>query len=213
MNALNNLLPKTSEIGNKLAKLPFLQDFTFVGGSALAIYLGHRLSEDLDFFTWHKQLNPLEIQTILLNYFTEVRTVNLSPLQADFVVEGVKITFFANAWDELKNRHVLLDNLYIAELPVLATMKVNTLFMRAKYRDYYDLYVLSLKHFSLQELFENTSRQMKNLNKALFQRALIFVEDIEDETIRHLSPQYDLSLAQIAHHFEKQIRLWNKSTK
>lgn len=82
--------------------------------------------------------------------------------------------------------------------------------MRAKYRDYYDLYVLNLEHFSLQTLFEMTSSQMKNLNKTLFQRALVFVEDIEDENIKHLSPKYRLSLSEIANHFHKQIKLWNK---
>ncbi|MFN4298826.1 MAG: nucleotidyl transferase AbiEii/AbiGii toxin family protein [Thermaurantimonas sp.] len=211
MKGLNNLLPDTKKVLQKLATLPLLQSFTFVGGSALAVYLGHRLSEYLDLLSWHADLQALPIQNTLQNSgFESVRIVNLSPQQADFVVDGTKVTFFANGWDELKNRIHLFDYLYIAQLPTLAVMKVNTLFLRAKYRDYYDLYVLNQEHFSLEELFEMTSVKMKNLSKTLFQRALIFTDDIADENIAHLNPSQHISLSQISKHFQKQIKHWNK---
>lgn len=211
MNELKNLLPKTQKVLRQLATLPLLQDFTFVGGSALAVYLGHRLSEDIDLFTWQHDLEALQIQNILqTNNFEQIRVVNLSPQQADFVIDGVKVTFFANGWEELKNRRHLFDYLYIAELPTLAVMKVNTLFLRAKYRDYYDLYVLNGEHFSLKELFEMTTVKMKNLSKTLFQRALVFTDDIADENIQHLKPKQAISLLQISKHFQTQIKGWNK---
>jgi predicted nucleotidyltransferase component of viral defense system len=211
MKGLENLLPDTEKVLRRLAALPLLQDFTFVGGSALAVYLGHRLSEDLDFFTWHTDLQALQIQNYLQNIgFEYVRVINLSPQQADFVIDGVKVTFFANSWEELKNRTHLFDFLFIAALPVLAVMKVNTLFLRAKYRDYYDLYVLNQAHFTLKELFEMTAVKMKNLSKTLFQRALVFTDDIADEDIQHLKPRQNVSLSQISKHFQTKIKDWNK---
>lgn len=65
-----------------------------------------------------------------------IKTINLSPIQANFMVDGVKLTFFAKTWQELQNRKQIFENFWIAELPILAVMKVNTLFLRAKYRDY-----------------------------------------------------------------------------
>ena len=52
---LENLLPATKEVFTKLSEvnLDFLENFVLVGGSALALRLEHRQSEDLDFFT-HK---------------------------------------------------------------------------------------------------------------------------------------------------------------
>lgn len=210
MSELANLLSDTEKVLRQLAALPLLQEFTFVGGSALAVHLGHRLSEDIDLFTWHKQLNIADLQNTLTNTFGQVRIVNLSPAQADFIVEGVKTTFFANGWETLQQRTQLLDNLYIANLATLAVMKVNTLFMRAKYRDYYDLYTLNKVQFSLQELFELTNAQMKNLSKTLFQRALVFTEDITNEHIAHLQPKENVSLNEISKHFQQQIKIWNK---
>lgn len=212
MNGLLNLLPNTEKVLRRLATLPELQEFTFVGGSALTVYLAHRLSEDIDLFSWNKDLPSVQIQTAIQNCgFTDFRIVNLSPQQADFVIEGVKVTFFANGWDELKSRQHLFDYLYIAELPTLAIMKVNTLFLRAKYRDYYDLYELHCTHFTLNELFEMTTTKMKNLSKALFQRALVFTDDITDENILHLKPKHNVSLLQISKHFQQQLKIWNKT--
>jgi Nucleotidyl transferase AbiEii toxin, Type IV TA system len=43
--------PTTLELLSRLTNLPFLQDFYLVGGTALALYFGHRKSIDLDLFT------------------------------------------------------------------------------------------------------------------------------------------------------------------
>lgn len=49
--SLDNLLSDTKEVFTKLLnpKLDFLDNFVLVGDSALAIRIGHRQSEDLDF--------------------------------------------------------------------------------------------------------------------------------------------------------------------
>lgn len=211
MKELKNLLPETAKVLEKLSKSDFVKEFTFVGGSALAVYLAHRLSEDIDLFTWNNEINPVQLQDELQKLeFTQMRTVNLSAKQADFVVDGVKVTFFANGWDELKTGNILIGNIRIAELKTLAVMKVNTLFMRAKFRDYYDLYVLNINHFTLKQLYEMASIKMKNLSQTLFQKAIVFTEDIQDETILHLKPKYKLSIKKISTHFAKQLKQINK---
>lgn len=53
-HALPGLLPNTKAVFEKLAILSNLQSYTLIGGTALAIHLQHRLSEDLDLFTWRE---------------------------------------------------------------------------------------------------------------------------------------------------------------
>jgi len=48
------LLPKTREVLIKLIEYEYMSNFVLVGGSALALYMKHRKSEDLDFFTYEK---------------------------------------------------------------------------------------------------------------------------------------------------------------
>ncbi len=212
MNSLKKLVPDTAHVIQKLAKLKLLEDYSFVGGSALTLYFSHRYSEDIDLFTWNKKLNSIEIKNQIEKAgFENIQIINISPTQADFIINSTKVTFFANGWEELKKRKHIKDYLYVANLEIIAVMKVNTLFMRAKFRDYYDLYVLNIEKFTLDELYKMTLVKMKNLSKALFQKAIIFTGDIEDENIKHLAPKHKITLKQIEDHFTKKIKDWNKS--
>lgn len=204
------LIPEAEQVLQILAGLELLEDFTFVGGSALTVYLSHRYSEDIDLFTWQETLNSVDSQNKLAKAgFTDLKILNLSQSEASLLLDDVKVTFFANDWEPLKNRKKLENHLYIADLGIIAVMKVNTLFMRATFRDYYDLYVLNLHHFSLQELYEMTAIHTSNLTKSLFQRAILFIDDIEDENIAHLQPAYQVSLKSIQAHFTHRIKEWN----
>lgn len=51
MKNLNGLTPDTASLLHDMSGFDFLDDLVFVGGSALTVFLRHRLSEDLDFFT------------------------------------------------------------------------------------------------------------------------------------------------------------------
>ena len=63
MKELKGLSPSTEKLLLKLSKFELLNDFSFVGGSALAIRLQHRLSEDIDLFTWNRSLDKENVFT------------------------------------------------------------------------------------------------------------------------------------------------------
>ncbi len=128
-------MPETNRVLQKLASKAFLADFTFVGGSALAHYLSHRYSEDIDLFTWQKTLNSLDFQHQLEKAgFSYIKALNLSVKEADFLLDHVRVTFFAHDWEEFKNRKSIENNLYIADLPMLAVMKVNYTFFKSNFQ-------------------------------------------------------------------------------
>src|SRR6056297_3421744 len=72
---------------------PFLRDYSLVGGSALALYLCHRKSEDLDFFTFEDAFNRNEIVDYCRR-FPQFEILNESGDQLDLLIRGVKTTFF-----------------------------------------------------------------------------------------------------------------------
>jgi len=191
----------------ELSGIKFLSEFTFVGGSAIAAYLNHRLSEDLDFFTWKDILTDTSVFIRGISKQHSIEIANSSPMQLDIFIDGCKVSLYANNWDVLqKERHVLLDNIYIAEPEVLCSMKVNTLSLRAKYRDYYDLYVLNKEKYSIKEIFDFAVRYLPGMTKKIFGMQITYIEDIEDESINHLRPKYSISLTEIQKHFEREIK-------
>ena len=168
MTGLNNLLPKTKKVLVEICDHPNIETFTFVGGSALAVYLNHRKSEDIDLFTWKDKLSPEEVLHIFANK-NILKILNIGVKQMDLLYDGVKITFFAYGSDHLKMRKPLTGKIQIAELELLSAMKINTLFLRAKYRDYYDIFVLNKEKFPLWQLFDISMKYIPGISKKLFQ--------------------------------------------
>jgi predicted nucleotidyltransferase component of viral defense system len=129
------------------AEADFLSDYVIAGGSALSIRLCHSFSEDLDFFTYTNNFDKGRIIEFFQGKSYEI--INDARNQLDLIFKGVKVTFFSARWDFIKPKNV--SGLNIASLQQLAGMNVHTLFLRATYRDYYDLYGLSFKMTRLKE--------------------------------------------------------------
>jgi predicted nucleotidyltransferase component of viral defense system len=203
---MNFLTDNTREVFLDLSRIDFISGFTFVGGSAIASYLNHRLSEDLDFFTWQDTLPDISVFLRHLTKKHSVQIANSSPLQWDLFIDECKVTLFANNWEDLLyKRHLIEGNIYVAELEDLCAMKVDALSMRAKYRDYYDLFVLNKEKYSINEIFDYAVKYLPGMTKKIFGMQITFIDDIEDESISHLEPKYSVSLIEIQKHFEKEI--------
>jgi len=207
MKDLNNLAPTTAKVFLDLSQIKEFSEFVFVGGSALSVYLKHRISEDIDLFTWKSSLNKEAIYNCLnQNFIGNYKIINLSDKQIDTLIYGVKVTFFANAWVALKNSEPFINQINIASLELLTAMKLNTLFLRAKYRDYYDLYVINKEVFTIHQMYDIIVKYMPSINKKLFQMALIFIEDSAEDNIKHLKPNYKVTIKRIQKHFEQEIK-------
>lgn len=76
------LLDSTQAVLHRLvSSAPFLHNYVFVGGSATALHLRHRLSEDLDFFTWDSSLFDVrQIQAYLVDWPNK-QVLNISEQQ------------------------------------------------------------------------------------------------------------------------------------
>ncbi len=207
MKNLNSLPTETRAVFLKLSETNLVKDYTFVGGSALSIYLNHRQSEDIDLFTWEANINRAEILNTLKEQFADGFNIqSISDKQMDASVGNVKLTFFANNWEALHQRTPLINNIQIASPDLITGMKLNTLFLRAKFRDYYDLYVINKELYSLSEMYGFVKNIMPQITDKLFQMALIFTDDIEEDNIKHLKPKYKVSIKQIQKHFETKLK-------
>jgi predicted nucleotidyltransferase component of viral defense system len=200
---LNCLSPKTNELLLKIVqKCDFLNKYVLVGGSALALHLCHRKSEDLDFFTYEDNFDKKEIYDFI-KHFSQKEILNQTNEQIDLLLDGVKVTFFNAKWSFLKPQKIQKFNL--ASIESICAMKVNVLFLRAKFRDYYDLYFLA-KEIDLNKIFENSIKIVDGLTFKLFATSLLYVDDIEDDNIEHLEPIEKLDKLQIREFFQNKLK-------
>ena len=180
----------------------FLQKYVLVGGSALALHLCHRKSEDLDFFTYDDSFDKKEIFDYIQS-FENKEILHQSNEQMDLLLDGVKVTFFNAKWKFLKPKKIAKFNLSTIES--ISAMKVNVMFLRAKYRDYYDLYFLVKDRISLKEIFEYSKNIVDGINFKLFAIALLYIDDIEDDNIRYLEPKESITKEEIRDFFQDKL--------
>ncbi|GAA0891546.1 hypothetical protein GCM10009122_12250 [Fulvivirga kasyanovii] len=127
-----------------------LQGYFLVGGTALAIHLNHRLSEDLDLFQYNQfpggKRFPLKNQNEILQKlkadFNEVEVSLSDKYNINLLVDGVKVQLYSeNKFHRPKN----FSGIGYISLPdekTLIGMKLTALVLRKTWRDYYDLYSL-----------------------------------------------------------------------
>jgi len=80
------------------------------------------------------------------------------------------------------------------------------MFLRAKFRDYYDLYFLVKTGMTLQEVFHSAKNVITGISFKMMAIALVYIDDIEDENIAHLDPAAKISCQEIRSFFEDKLK-------
>lgn len=177
-----NFLPeKTRSLFDRLTEDPLMRGMTLVGGSALALQIGHRLSEDLDFAVFGSKIPATRIDALMAGLEKEGRAVSLLTPQSsierfkintgkrlldyarDYVVDSAKMTFFARGagegvtqeqldWLAAAPRAHYGKGFDVLGVEGVFAMKALLLADRARSRDLFDLMALIQNHgYSLDQ--------------------------------------------------------------
>jgi len=173
-----------TQIFNKtqLQLLPLLQkfrrEFYLVGGTAIALHLGHRRSIDFDLFK-NKPINPKRIlETISGFEYTYFVTRRVTE-QLNLNIKDVKFTFFQYPF-EIEATEKLDDILRLPKLLDLAAMKAYALGRRSKWKDYVDLYFILKEHYTIKQISDRTTDIFGQLfSEKLFRAQLCYFDDID----------------------------------
>lgn len=145
----------------RVQAVPAISKYILIGGTALALQVGHRISEDLDFVTLSGQIDRDEIKSIIDDVSGGAVPKLVTPMAAredmenagldiddshqDWLVDGVKITFFAT--DKVAQRAVYeqtkthrLGNVQILDEAGIFRLKSMVIMDRRTSRDLFDLW-------------------------------------------------------------------------
>jgi len=176
---------------NQVDLLPYLKKFQrsffMVGGTAIALHLGHRRSIDFDLFTPARLVKHriksklLEIPYPQVPLFEDFDQLHLS-------VHNVKVTFFSFPYPI--EHGVNIDSfISIPSLMTLASMKAFALGGRAKWKDYVDLYYILRDHYTIEDIaIEAKANFGQMFSEKLFREQLAFHKDINySEPVEYIS--------------------------
>ena len=156
----------------------FLKDFGLVGGTAVALHLGHRQSLDFDLFT-NKKFDNYKIRQNISKLMKIERIIIDENGEYTIIIQGIKLTFlqypfkinFSKKFDQW---------IKTPDLLTLAAMKAYALGRRAKWKDYVDLYFIFKNYYPIQKIIKKSRNIFQNeFNEKFFRSQLIYFKDID----------------------------------
>ena len=156
----------------------FRREYYLVGGTAIALHIGHRRSVDFDLFKMSAINHKKNVDKIVAAGFAPQITRRVAE-QMNLLVNGVKLTFFQYPFP------VVPEDCFgkvfrMPSLISLAAMKADAMGRRSKWKDYVDLFFLLTKHFTLEEVSARATELFGELfSEKLFRAQLSYFDDID----------------------------------
>ncbi len=168
--------------GEQVRLLPtvkqFRREFYLAGGTAVALYIGHRRSVDFVLFKEGKLNNKKIIAKISESGFPVSVTRRVTE-QVNMTVGNVKFTFLEYPF-KIVAKNSIEDIIRLPELIDLAAMKAYALGQRSKWKDYVDLYFILKSHYSISQISQRASEIFDQLfSEKLFRAQLSYFDDID----------------------------------
>lgn len=167
--------PDTLELLRAIQRIPFFQNTRLVGGTALSLQYGHRMSVDLDFFGTF--IRDAQVVRSALDDFEHVVSLyNTASIYA-YNVNGVKVDIVSYKYPWL-DKPLKSEGIKMAGPRDIGAMKLSAITGRGSKKDFVDLYYL-LQKFSLRELLSFYEEKYSDGNSFLVMKSLIYFEDAD----------------------------------
>ena len=163
-----------------LKTLMLIEEFSkmrLVGGTALALQIGHRKSIDLDLFG-EVDFENLDKITTFKN-FGKVTVLSTSKNINIYSIDKVKVDFVNYSYPWLKDQK-LIDGIRLADIDDIAAMKLAAITGRGSRKDFIDIYFL-LQEYSLRELLGFYKKKYFDASEYLVLKSLTYFDDAEDD--------------------------------
>jgi len=171
--------PELLELLRKIMRTSQFDEFLLVGGTSLALQMGHRNSIDIDLFG-NREINE-ELFTKILNDFGTFEVFKRNKNILITSINGVK-TDFVNYQYPLLKKPLIIDNIRMASKEDIAAMKLNAISGRGSKKDFMDLFFL-LKEFTLNEMIDFYLQKYFDGSKFMVVKSLSYFADADlDQT-------------------------------
>ena len=167
--------PGTLELLKNLMSLPELDGFYLVGGTALALQFGHRMSVDLDLFTELQFDKVALLEALQKSYDVLVETEEGSMLITS--INFVKVVFVKMSYPVLF-APIVAEGVRMLEIRDIAPMKLKAVTQRGSKKDFYDIYYL-LDYLTIQQMLELFSLKFRQFEIFHVLKSLNYFDDAE----------------------------------
>lgn len=156
----NTVPPQVLKMLVPLMQAKELEDFRLVGGTALSLQIGHRISVDIDMFTdsAYNTIDFERIDSFLRNTWSYVETSRLKPIgmgKSYFIgsnsADCIKLDLFYT--DKFIDDVKIVDGIRLATVDEIIAMKVDIIQRGGRKKDFWDIHEL-LDDYPMPKLLE-----------------------------------------------------------
>ena len=190
---LETIEPETLVLLRRIQSHPAFAETRLVGGTALALQLGHRISVDLDIFGKWNYAEGLDAALS-----TAGRVVRESGTQngkmAFYYVDDVKVDCVSYEMYRWLDPAIEEEGVRLAAVRDIAAMKINAVTNRGTRKDFVDVARL-LGDYPLDEIFGWYRMKYPDANPALAMRSLSYFVDAETMPMPRMLVPFDWEAA------------------
>jgi len=171
--------PSTLDILHLLFSLEELSDFELVGGTALSLQMGHRISIDIDLFC-QKTFETRELkETILVNFRNHELSFDYETKNTLVgSIDQIKVDFIRHAYPKVKETKIV-DGIRLCSKEDLAAMKIGVITDNgSRMKDFVDLYYL-LQAFSLKEIIGFYEKKYQSENSFHALKSITYFDNLD----------------------------------
>ena len=180
--------PGTLQLLKSLQALPLLQGLRLVGGTALALQLGHRKSVDLALFG-DFSAEGIEIRDTLEEQFS-VSVIKESKNIKIYQVDGIKVDLVNYSRYPWIDNPIEEDGITLAGIKDIAAMKVAAIIGRGTKKDFIDMNRL-LQIYSLKEILDMYMQKYPDGSLFIAMKSLSYFEDAESDPMPFMFDEID----------------------
>lgn len=156
----------------------FRREYYLVGGTAIALQLGHRRSIDFDLFKPSSINHKKNLDRLSGAGFPYSVTRRVEE-QMNLIINDVKVTFFQYPFP-VQPTERFETYFRMPSLLTLSAMKAYALGRRSKWKDYVDLFFLLRDYFTIEEISECATSLFGELySEKLFRAQLCYFDDVD----------------------------------
>jgi predicted nucleotidyltransferase component of viral defense system len=167
----------TLQLLKELQDVDVFQDLRLVGGTSLALQLGHRKSIDLGFFG-KVDFEQIDVKEVF-GKFETVTAIKKSKNINIFEINGVKVDFVNYNYPWLQDL-LIEDDLRLAQKKDIAAMKIAAITGRGSKKDFVDLYYL-LNEFSIEQILGFYKQKYLDASEFIALKSLSYFDDANEE--------------------------------
>lgn len=174
--------PTTLELLKKLQNIPAFSEMRLVGGTSLALQLGHRSSIDIDLFG-NIEFDNFNILP-KLNKIGKIKILKQSENINIFLIDGVKVDI-VNYFYKWLDKPIIKDELVLSTKKDISAMKLAAITGRGTKKDFIDLFFL-LKYYSVSEMLNFYKKKYSDGSDFMVLKSLTYFADAEENEMPYM---------------------------